>query len=224
MQLADLHCHFPKCGQIWSFNNQLIWTAKHGVELLELVRNQQLLKDGVAITTPVKEMCGMQDADTVGTHKETAPKRLERDEADIQKLLTIVNTGQITEPFCLEEAQEDSHNILTTNQHCHRSGNSPGFCRETTAQMLTFVEQRLNKHEKNFWDAVPNLKIKTFSTLTKKKTVKSTDNKFISVGADRDLFGRLMIVAKARDIRLKYFLSYELSTVPYSLAYSDGQP
>ena len=134
----------------------------------------------------------MQDADTVGTHRETAPKRLERDEADVQKLLTIVNTGQITEPFCLEEAQEDSHNILPLINIAigvvipqDSAGKLVKSYEAGTAQMLTFVEQRLNKHEKNVWDAVPNLKIKTFSTLTKKKTVKSTDNKFISVGADR---------------------------------------
>ena len=38
---------------------------------------------------------------------------------------------------------------------------------------------------------------------------------------DRD-FGRLLIVAKAREINLREVLSYELSAVPYSLAHSDG--
>ena len=51
---------------------------------------------------------------------------------------------------------------------------------DVTAQMLT--------SDVNFWEAVQNLNIKTFSTLTKKRKVKSTDDKFISVGADRDLF------------------------------------
>ena len=37
-----------------------------------------------------------------------------------------------------------------------------------------------------------------------------------------DLFARLIISAKSRDINLKEVLSYELSTVPHSLAHADG--
>ena len=42
------------------------------------------------------------------------------------------------------------------------------------------------------------------------------------VGADRDLFGRLLIVANVRQINLKEVLSYELSPVPIALAHPDG--
>ena len=40
--------------------------------------------------------------------------------------------------------------------------------------------------------------------------------------ADRDLFGRLLIVANARQINLREVLSYELSPVPCSLVKNDG--
>jgi hypothetical protein len=39
---------------------------------------------------------------------------------------------------------------------------------------------------------------------------------------DRELFGRLLIVANVREINLREVLSFELSAVPYSLAHSDG--
>lgn len=91
-----------------------------------------------------------------------------------------------------------------------------------TAQMEKFVEQRLNTNEVKFWDALPNLKIKTYATMIQKKKVKTTDEKLVTVSADRDLFGRLMIAAKAKDIRMKEVLTYELSAVPFSLAHSDG--
>jgi len=44
----------------------------------------------------------------------------------------------------------------------------------------------------------------------------------VSVNADRELFGRLLVAAKNRDINLKEVLSYELCSVPISLAHPDG--
>jgi hypothetical protein len=44
----------------------------------------------------------------------------------------------------------------------------------------------------------------------------------MTVRADRDLFGRLVVAADARTINLKEVLSYELSVVPFALAHSDG--
>ena len=45
------------------------------------------------------------------------------------------------------------------------------------AQMNSFIEQRLNTNPVSFWDAIPNLKINTFSSMTKKTTIKSTNEK-----------------------------------------------
>ena len=58
--------------------------------------------------------------------------------------------------------------------------------------------------------------------MTKKVKVKAGDEKSITVHADRDLFGRLLIVANARQINLMEVLSYELSPIPCSLAHQDG--
>ena len=48
------------------------------------------------------------------------------------------------------------------------------------------------------------------------------DDKVISVSADRELFSRLIIAAKAREIGMKEVLTYELSAVPFALVHSDG--
>ena len=77
-----------------------------------------------------------------------------------------------------------------------------------------------NKCEINVWDLLPNLKIKIFSYTTKK-----THDKFATVRADRDLFGRLLIASNARQIDLKEVLRKyltELSIVPFALARQDG--
>ena len=57
--------------------------------------------------------------------------------------------------------------------------------------------------------------------MAKKTNVKAND-RVITVSADRDLFGRLLIAANTREINLKKVLSYELSAVPFALAHQDG--
>ena len=44
----------------------------------------------------------------------------------------------------------------------------------------------------------------------------------MTIGADRELFGRLLIAANARQVNLKDVLCYELSPIPFSLGHSDG--
>ena len=89
-------------------------------------------------------------------------------------------------------------------------------------QMNTFVEKRLNTSQVSFWDPIPKLKVKTFERTTRKIQVKAVNDKLVTAGADRELFGRLLIAANVRQINLKEVLCYELSSVPFSLAYQDG--
>ena len=42
-----------------------------------------------AITSAVRWMCGSDDPDRIGTHKEAIPKRVERDKNDVQKIITV---------------------------------------------------------------------------------------------------------------------------------------
>ena len=88
--------------------------------------------------------------------------------------------------------------------------------------MNSFIEQRLKTNTVSFWDAIRNLKINTFSSMTKKTTIKSTNLKLVTLTEDRDLFGRLMIVANVRQVNVREILCYELSIAPYALAHTDG--
>ena len=86
--------------------------------------------------------------------------------------------------------------------------------------MKDFISTNSNKV--NFWDPLPKLKINTVSSAAKKMEVKATDDKIITLTTDRELFGRLLVVAKQRDIDLREVLSYELSAVPVAIAHGDG--
>ena len=47
------------------------------------------------------------------------------------------------------------------------------------------------------------------------KKLSTTDQNMMTVTADRDLFGRLLVIANAREIHMKEILAYELSSVPF---------
>ena len=172
-------------------------------------------------TTALKDMYALQDSDRVGTHKEAAPKRVRRDENDVEKLVACFTSGMMIDPFSKgnDSLVNFATGVVMPTEDADSLVQSTEKGRE---QMNLFVTKRLNSNEVSFWVPVPNLKIKTFTTLTKKIQVKAADEKVITVGADRDLFGRLLIVANVRQINLKEVLSFELSPVPVSLAHPDG--
>ena len=88
--------------------------------------------------------------------------------------------------------------------------------------MISFIQQCLNSNNVSFWDAIPKLKIHTFSSAMNNTKIKGTNGKLVVITEDRDLFGRLLIVANLQQVNLREILSYELSAVPYSLAHTDG--
>ena len=174
-----------------------------------------------AITTAVKQMCGINDSERVGTHKEAAPKRVQRDEKDVEKIVACFKSGLMKDPFLGDNdiLCNIATGVVLPEEIAERLVKSK---EEGLTQLDCFVQQRLHTNSVSFWDAIPNLRIKTFNTTRKKVRIPSSNEKAVVMAEDRDLFGRLLIVAKVREINLREVLSYELSAVPYSLAHSDG--
>ncbi|MCG8044917.1 MAG: hypothetical protein N0E48_04465, partial [Candidatus Thiodiazotropha endolucinida] len=179
-----------------------------------------------AITSAIKEICGIEDSDRVGSHKESSLSRIRRDEDDVRKLMDMFSSGMLSNPFVKQG--EDNEVMPLVN---FASGTvMPRAAAEKliqanelgAAQMNEFIAKRLKSNTVSFWDALPNLKIPLFTKLTETKKVKVADEKTATIAADRELFGRLIIAAKARDIDVKDVLTYELSSVPFALAHSDG--
>ena len=80
----------------------------------------------------------------------------------------------------------------------------------------------MDSDEVSFWSKISKLNLKTFASLAKTNQIKCADEKIITISADRNLFGRLLIAAKCRDVDGKEVLRHELSTVPFALAHADG--
>ena len=176
------------------------------------------IHERASITSALKATFGLQDGGQA-SHKEAAPRRVRRDEEDVKKMISCFSSGLMTNPFNLDSDALLNiatgvvlpENVAQTLVHSTKKG---------WQRMKAFNEQRINSNAVGFWEPIPNMKIKTFSSANKKIQVKSSD-KLVTVNADRDLFGRLLIVSNTRQLSLKDVLSFQLSPVPYSLANAD---
>ena len=55
----------------------------------------------------MRDMYALQDSDRVVTHREAEPRRMLRDHDDVRKLLTVITSGLITDPFSLNEEDNE---------------------------------------------------------------------------------------------------------------------
>ena len=90
-------------------------------------------------------------------------------------------------------------------------------------QFEKFVEKRINSNEEDFYKAVTRNDLKTFTSLQKKsKSMSKSKQKRMNVNVDRQLFERLLVISKDRDVDVEVLFTYELSSVPLSLFNFDG--
>lgn len=84
-----------------------------------------------------------------------------------------------------------------------------------------FIENRIKSNNKDFYDTIPQNNLKSFTTMnaTKKISIKGRE---VSIRADRDLFGRLMVIRERRGIQTKDLLQYSLGPIAWSLANTNG--
>lgn len=178
------------------------------------------IHERASINSALKAMYGLQDGKQT-SHKEATPRRVKRDEEDVKKMMGCFSSGLMTDPF-----KNDSDALLNIATRVVLPEDvAQNLVRSTEKgrqQMNAFVEKRIDSNAVGFWEPIPNMKIKTFSSANKKICIKSSD-KLVTVNADRDLFGRILIVSNTRQICLKDVLSFELSPVPYLLANADGR-
>ena len=86
-----------------------------------------------------------------------------------------------------------------------------------------FKDERLEKDPptKRFHDPITTNKLKTFSNLCRKKEVKSSGRVLI-LKADRSLFGRIIVMAQRRNLKMDDILSHPLGPLPWALSTPDG--
>ena len=85
-----------------------------------------------------------------------------------------------------------------------------------------FINDKLQVPNPDIFSAIKKLKLKTFSSMTKKVKVKSKNGAEAMLKSNRDLFARMLLLAKSRNIDVKEVLSFPLAPFPLSLATEMG--
>lgn len=76
---------------------------------------------------------------------------------------------------------------------------------------MTFVQQRFLTKEVPFYDNIPKLKLKTFSSGIAKTFVKVSGREVL-LKSDCDFFARHLVTAQSRNIDLREVLTYPFTT------------
>ena len=79
-----------------------------------------------------------------------------------------------------------------------------------------------NNNPIDLFQRIPLQNLKTFTTLTKTKSVKLAGKEVI-LRADSNLFEGLLIIAQSRLMDIQQILQFELRPLPWSLATTEGQ-
>ena len=85
----------------------------------------------------------------------------------------------------------------------------------------SYVKDRLMLNKAGVFAPLVKACRKTFASL-RKRVSKAKGHKVTLINADRAFFSHLLIIANTRTLNLKEVSEYELSAVPYSIAYPDG--
>ena len=75
-----------------------------------------------------------------------------------------------------------------------------------------------------FNDKLKKQKLKTFSALSKTKTVAKGKDTETVLRTDQNLFGQMFIIADSRNLQMRDVLKHSLGPFPASLAYKNGFP
>ena len=69
-----------------------------------------------------------------------------------------------------------------------------------TTSMHEFINTKLDTNKVCFWNSLKKLKIDTFKVTTRKISLKGTRGKVVTLNADRELFGRLLVVWRKQEV------------------------
>lgn len=90
------------------------------------------------------------------------------------------------------------------------------------AAAVEFMKKHIIGHEPNIYSPIKKINLQTFSAMGKKVTTKSRRGEIVAMKNSKNLFGKMLLIAKSRDLKMDEVLKYSLRPFPGSLATSDG--
>ncbi|KAL2091652.1 hypothetical protein ACEWY4_013915 [Coilia grayii] len=150
--------------------------------------------------------------------KDLKDHRIRKDNEDMTKVLDTISTHM--NPFqtesddnlyCLSTGKSVPNDIKADLLHCQELGKR--WCQE--------FEDGCRHDPARFEKAIPRRKVKNFTSVAVKASVKS-NKKVVELQGTRDLFGRLLYLSSKYNLDLNRVFSFPLTPVPLSLAHIDG--
>ena len=154
-------------------------------------------------------------------HTELQNPRIQKDERSVAAVTEALNNWinpfeENHELVCISTAATATKDVRDALIEAHQKGKQA---------YLQFHEERLqsNPPHKKFHEAIPKLKLKTFSSMSHEKR-SVTQGKTIILKTDRSLFGRIVVIAQSRNLEMKEVFCHPLGPLPWSLSTPDGRP
>ena len=171
-----------------------------------------------AVARACRKLAGL-DTTSPEFHKESGKAACDRSEKGVQSILSMLQSCQ--DPFAGSDSLCNFVTGLVASEEvendCLQAKN------KGESALKDFMTNRLDGDEpaKSFFDTLPKISLKTFSSLLKQSSV-TVDNAKVVLKADRSLFARMVVVAQTRLLNMPEVLCYELGPLPWSLATGDG--
>lgn len=165
-----------------------------------------------AVTQNCRDMAGLCE-DPTWTHKQASKPRMDRDETDVQRVLTVFRNW--VNPF---HPSDEVSNLSSSEE---LSSDLLDAYAKGETKMDVFITERIQTNHVDFYAPLTQLKLKTFTSEIRSKGVKVSGRE-MQLKADRNLFARLLVIAQSRSLNLRDVLKHELGPYPWSLSSVDG--
>ena len=141
---------------------------------------------------------------------------MKKDEADVTAVVDALSSA-------INPWDTDNNTLVSLTSGITASAESSNDLLRAEQQgddaVSAFFEDRFNKKELSMFAPIKLAKLKTFASVTSNS--KSTNTAVNSTKAN-SIFGRLIVVARARNVDLEQLLQYSLSPVSLPLCSADG--
>ena len=157
-----------------------------------------------AVTNSVKSMCDMVVLEQIP--KDPRSTQIETDWTDVTKLKKCIKDIMV-HPF--DTSKYDGERLPLVNiatgvvAPSDVASSLLGAYDLGTKVRDKFIDDRLVKGTKIFWDPMKKSNVKTFASLRKPLKFKKEKQMATAVNIDREIFSRLVVVSEKRDINLK---------------------
>ena len=152
-------------------------------------------------------------------HADLQKPRIKKDEDTVSAVVSLIQAW--TNPF---SEKQDLKSISTaTSAPRDIASDLIKACNIGEQNYGTFKTERLKNDPpaKPFHSPLKTNKLKTFTNMCKKKVLK-TNGKNVILKADRSLFGRIIVMAQRRNLKMEDILSHPLGPLPWALSTPKG--